>query len=399
MKKIISVFFAFAILLSIPGCSQSETNTAVHTQENDLGHTDTENKGDFDLGEIRFTLWEGENRDTVGFPLNNMLYGQFCVDAFHRKKVVFVDESLNIEIAPNAEHENGFKFVGAGHTIDGTDKGAAAFYLELRNGGKVIPAEDVSAIETVESYNINITAIACVLNEALVGADIMTPNIEVDFMVERQGNKEKLRVGMEYEKLLELIGEGVELKDSENTYYVYKTAAYTLAIEHAVYETVGKSEDLVKTIILINNEIESESETTEAENIAPPTVEDKPQDLLNMTISESGFTVKDGVLIECAVKIGGGTVEIPDGVISIGKSAFQKHGEHLTGVSIPDSVTSIGENAFFGCKSLTEISIPDSVTSIGKNAFNRCRNLTSITYKGETYTYENIDDLYQAING
>ncbi len=382
-KKLALILAAVVALSSASGCGAETTSepgiesstTSDNSAEISVG-SDTENKGDFNLGEVMFTQYEGEDRNTVGFFLDNMLYGHFCVDAFHRKEVVTVDESLDIEIAPSSEY--GFKFAGAGHTVDGEAEKAAAFYLELRNGGKVIPAENVSAIETVESYNINITAIACVLNESLVGADRMTPNIEVDFMVERQGNKEKLRVGMDYEKLVELIGEGVELKDGENTYYVYKTAAYTLAIEHSVYETDGKSEDLVKTIILIKNGIEPAEETTEAESTTPPVEEDEPQDLLNMTMRESGFTVRDGVLIESAVKIGGGSIEIPDGVISIGESAFQKHGEYLTGISIPDSVTTIGDNAFYGCTNLTEITIPDSVTAIGNNAFYKCSGLTAV---------------------
>ena len=49
-----------------------------------------------------------------------------------------------------------------------------------------------------------------------------------------------------------------------------------------------------------------------------------------------------------------------------------------TEVTIPDGVTSIGNSAFWDCKSLTSITIPDSVTEIGKGAFLGCKNLTSI---------------------
>ena len=48
-------------------------------------------------------------------------------------------------------------------------------------------------------------------------------------------------------------------------------------------------------------------------------------------------------------------------------------------VTIPDGVTSIGGSAFLGCSSLTSITIPDSVTSIESYAFSSCSNLTSIT--------------------
>ena len=69
---------------------------------------------------------------------------------------------------------------------------------------------------------------------------------------------------------------------------------------------------------------------------------------------------------------------IPDGVTSIGDSAFCWYSS-LKSITIPDSVTSIGKHAFYGCTSLTSITIPDSVTSIGLEAFSNCSSLASIT--------------------
>ena len=69
---------------------------------------------------------------------------------------------------------------------------------------------------------------------------------------------------------------------------------------------------------------------------------------------------------------------IPDGVTSIGSSAFSRCSS-LTSVVIPDSVTSIGSDAFYGCTGLTSVVIPDSVTSIGNSAFGSCTGLTSVT--------------------
>ena len=69
---------------------------------------------------------------------------------------------------------------------------------------------------------------------------------------------------------------------------------------------------------------------------------------------------------------------IPDSVTSIGDKAF-KYCDSLTSITIPDSVTSIGNQAFAYCRRLINIIIPDSVTSIGDSAFSSCTGLTSIT--------------------
>ena len=76
--------------------------------------------------------------------------------------------------------------------------------------------------------------------------------------------------------------------------------------------------------------------------------------------------------------IGCNNAVIPNGVISIGESAFGDC-SGLKNVTIPDSVTRIEQHAFSGCSGLGSITIPDSVTIIEWNAFGGCSGLKSVT--------------------
>ena len=86
------------------------------------------------------------------------------------------------------------------------------------------------------------------------------------------------------------------------------------------------------------------------------------------------------------------SVTIPDGVTSIGNSAF-KLCSSLTSVIIPDGVTSIGESAFGYCRSLMSVIIPDSVTSMGVNPFINCDDLTQIIVSPDHPVFATIDGV------
>ena len=70
-------------------------------------------------------------------------------------------------------------------------------------------------------------------------------------------------------------------------------------------------------------------------------------------------------------------VTVPDGVDSIGDSAFHRC-TGLSNIVIPDSVVSIGDSAFYGCTGLTKLALPQGLKEIGGNAFLGCEGLSYI---------------------
>ena len=69
------------------------------------------------------------------------------------------------------------------------------------------------------------------------------------------------------------------------------------------------------------------------------------------------------------------TVSLPDSLVSIGESAFER--TSLTSLVIPESVTDIGSYAFSGT-SLETVVIPDSAVTIGDGAFSSIQQLKSV---------------------
>lgn len=89
------------------------------------------------------------------------------------------------------------------------------------------------------------------------------------------------------------------------------------------------------------------------------------------------------------------SVTIPDSVTTIHESAF-KNCTGLKSMTIGNNVTAIYENAFMGCTNLTNVNFPDSIHIVGNNIFDDCKKI-QVTYKGLTYDYDHIADLYSDI--
>ena len=91
--------------------------------------------------------------------------------------------------------------------------------------------------------------------------------------------------------------------------------------------------------------------------------------------STRGFSIENGVLK--LVMMPGPDITVPDGVRSIGGSAFANH-HKLRSVTLPDGVRSIESNAFYHCENLTEVRLPAGLRQIGSFAFYGCAALTRI---------------------
>ena len=104
---------------------------------------------------------------------------------------------------------------------------------------------------------------------------------------------------------------------------------------------------------------------------------------------------KDGkTLIQYAVGKQDISFTVPNSVTTIYNGAFRGC-TGLTSIEIPDGVTSIGNNSTFnGCTNLTSVTIGNSITSIAAWAFSDCTNLTSINYSGTKAQWNAISKGY-----
>lgn len=87
------------------------------------------------------------------------------------------------------------------------------------------------------------------------------------------------------------------------------------------------------------------------------------------------------------------SVTVPGSVKAIGTHSFSGC-DYLAQLTIADGVETIEGYAFANCKMLTLVSLPDSIREIAAGSFRDCPNIR-LTYKGETYTSVNIEELYK----
>ncbi len=73
-----------------------------------------------------------------------------------------------------------------------------------------------------------------------------------------------------------------------------------------------------------------------------------------------------------------GAITIPDGIQTIGRSAFSGF-SNLMSITIGNGVQTIGEFAFENCSNLMSVTLGNSVQTIGDWVFKDCTNLTNIT--------------------
>jgi hypothetical protein len=122
------------------------------------------------------------------------------------------------------------------------------------------------------------------------------------------------------------------------------------------------------------------------------------------------LTQVEGTIWIVAPGLGGGDIEVPEGVIEIVERFFYGNTE-LVGITLPStlatinermfqgcsaleratmiggSITRIGDYAFFNCSALASIELPESLLYIGASAFRNCGSLRSITIPSKVKEY------------
>ena len=110
--------------------------------------------------------------------------------------------------------------------------------------------------------------------------------------------------------------------------------------------------------------------------------------LVNVKFPSKLKTIEDYAFSMC---LGLNSVEIPEGVTSIGKGAFANCGSDrwsgyyactsFVSVKLPSTLQSLGDNAFYWCSSLKTINIPNSLKEVKTHTFCQCHSLKEVTFE------------------
>jgi hypothetical protein len=95
--------------------------------------------------------------------------------------------------------------------------------------------------------------------------------------------------------------------------------------------------------------------------------------MITVSLPEGLLSIGDSAFSGCLGLYS--NIVIPNSVISIGASAFSNCVNIIGNLTIGNSVETIGDSAFSGCAFSGDLVIPNSVTSIGMIAFSSCSGL------------------------
>ncbi|MDE5679906.1 MAG: leucine-rich repeat domain-containing protein, partial [Lachnospiraceae bacterium] len=116
--------------------------------------------------------------------------------------------------------------------------------------------------------------------------------------------------------------------------------------------------------------------------------------LVSVVVPDSVKEMEQAVFMNCTELE---NITFPANLTEIANNMIQGC-EKLTSVEIPDGVTQIGQFAFSGCTGISNITLPDNMRQIHKWTFFNCDDIT-VTYNGVSYTFNELEDLCNVING